>query len=169
MVELSSDYIAVGKISGVYGNQGWVKVITYSGIPDRFKGTKVLYFATDIGFEGKILTGQKIIAQQVLLKFSEVSSREMARELIDSEIFLPEKEKILLPDNHFFIHDLIGLNVLDTEGNHLGKIEDVLMMGNYDVYVVQGSREILIPAAEEFINKVDIESGRIIVRLWEGM
>ncbi len=169
MVELSSDYIAVGRISGIYGNQGWVKVVTYSGIPDRFKNTKVLYFSTDTGFEGKILAGKKIIAQQVLLKFSEVNNRELARELIGSEIFVPEKEKVTLPDNHFFIHDLIGLNVLDTDGNHLGKIDDVLMMGTYDVYVVKGSREILIPAAEEFISKVDIESGRIIVRLWDGM
>lgn len=170
MPKLNADYIAVGKFTGVHGNQGWLKIYVYSGMPDRFKKIKVIYFSTDYGYEGRIIADQKLTTQHILLKVDGINSREDAQELIEKEIFVPENDKIVLPEYQYFIDDLIGLAVFDVEGNRLGVVKDVLTMVANDIYVVQGEqREILIPANAEFIKLVEIEEGRMTVRLWDGM
>jgi 16S rRNA processing protein RimM len=170
MPKLNTDYVAVGKVVGVYGNQGWLKINIYSGIPDRFRNIRVIYLSTDYGYEGRFIAGQKLTAQHSLLKIDGVDNREDAHELINREIFVPEKEKIILPEDQYFINDLIGLVVFDVEGNRLGVVQDILTMVAGDIYVVQGkNREILIPASAEFIKLVEIEEGRMTVRLWDGM
>jgi 16S rRNA processing protein RimM len=170
MPKLNTDYVAVGKFIGIHGNQGWLKINVYSGIPDRFKNIRIVYFSTDYGYEGRFIADQKLTAQHILLKVDGVNNREDAHELINREIFVPEKEKIVLPENQYFIDDLIGLAVFDVEGNRLGVVKDILTMVVNDIYVVQGEhREILIPASAEFIKLVEIEEGRMTVRLWDGM
>lgn len=170
MPKSNTDYVAVGKFIGIHGNQGWLKIYVYSGIPDRFKNIKVIYFSTDYGYEGRIIADQKLTTQHILLKIDGINSREDAQELIEREIFVPENKKIVLSEDQYFIDDLIGLAVFDVEGKHLGVVKDILSMVANDIYVVQGEqREILIPANSEFIKLVEIEEGRMTVRLWDGM
>ncbi len=64
----------------------------------------------------------------------------------------------------------IGLAVYTDEDEHLGEVPDVLETGANDVYVVQGPRgEILLPAIDECIVDVDIDAGRMTVRLMDGL
>lgn len=153
-----------------HGTRGWVRVEVYSGLPHRFESVRVVFFRGAAGAEGKILSQYELLGNAVLLKFKGVDDREAAKALVGKEIWLPEDQIIELPENEYFVHDLIGLNVFDTEGNLLGRLEDVMLMAGNDVYVVRGERgEILIPAVEEFIREVDLKGGKIVVRLWEEM
>jgi 16S rRNA processing protein RimM len=80
------------------------------------------------------------------------------------------EEKIELPENNYFIHDLIGLKVFDIDENYLGVIENVLQMGANDVYqIIQEDNEILIPAVSEFVKDISLKEKKMIVKLIEGM
>jgi 16S rRNA processing protein RimM len=167
---VSDSYISVGKIRGVFGHQGWVKVVIYSGLPNRFEGIKVVYFKDKDEYQARILTGIQYQGKNILLKFKQVDDREIAKSLNNLEIFLPETEKIELPQDHFFIHDIIGSQVFDEGGQSIGEVQEVLAAGSNDVFVVRSKTgEVLIPAVAEFVLSVDLKKNRIVVRLWEDM
>ena len=167
---MSNKYISVGRIAGVFGYQGWLKVIIYSGITDRFKGVKVIYFREGDHFEGQILDDYRIQGDSVLLKIRQVDSRERAREFANSEVYLPESQILELPQDQYYVHDIIGSKVLDEEGNAVGIIKEVISAGASDVFVIEAdSGEVLVPAVSEFIKDIDLEKKRVIVRMWEEL
>jgi len=77
---------------------------------------------------------------------------------------------MVLPNNSFYVFDLIGLRVKSSRGEVIGEITDVWFMPANDVYVVrQGEKEWLIPAVREVIKSVDVEAGEMIIEPMEGL
>ena len=170
MAAKASNYIAVGKVVGIFGHQGWLKILVYSGIQNRFENVKVVYFETESGMTGKLLSGSRYHGNHLLLKFKGIDDPESARMIKGRELFLPESQQIELPVDHYFIHDLIGLKVFEIEKGYLGEIVEVWAGGASDILVVKsGENEILIPAISEFVKDVELKKGRITVRMWEEM
>jgi 16S rRNA processing protein RimM len=170
MSQIHNGFIAVGKILGVFGYQGWVKVSTYSDVKNRFARVEAVYIESGTELKRKILTGHQYHRHQLLLKFKNLDDRESAREFCGSELFLPESEKVELPADHFFIHDLRGLKVYDSCDNFLGMLTEVLSAGGSDLLVIQTEgKEILVPLVAEFVLRIDLEKEKVIVRLWEDM
>jgi len=86
------------------------------------------------------------------------------KEVFVERNFLPETKR-----GEYYYCDLEGLKVYQAE-RCLGVLKEVLNFGGPDIYVVHGDeRELLIPATEQFIKKIDLEAGRIEVELLEGM
>ena len=73
MAAKDSNYIAVGKVVGVFGHQGWLKILVYSGIQERFEGVKVVYVETESGMTGKLLNGTRYHGNHLLLKLEKLS------------------------------------------------------------------------------------------------
>jgi 16S rRNA processing protein RimM len=72
-----------------------------------------------------------------------------------------------LPPGHYYLDDLVGMTVLNVEGEAVGRITDVLRTGSNDVYVVNEGRDsILVPAIRDAIRELDLENGRILVEHW---
>ena len=75
-----------------------------------------------------------------------------------------------LGEDEYYVYQIVGLDVWTGEGEHLGRVSEVLFTGANDVYVVQGEKgEILIPAVEDVVLEVDLASGRLTVELMEGL
>ncbi|GAB4368147.1 MAG: hypothetical protein Kow0042_09190 [Calditrichia bacterium] len=142
----------------------------FSEVPNRFAQVKVVYWETPRGMEGRVVTGVKDCEPHVLLKLLDIDNRETAKGVVGKTLWLPEEEIVQLPEDTYFIHDLIGLEVFDIEGNYLGQLTDVIQMSGNDVYVVHHeNRERLIPAVAEFVKMVDVSQRKMVVKLWEGM
>lgn len=85
-------------------------------------------------------------------------------------IYIDEKDLINLESDEYYIKDLIGLDVYDTNGLFIGKLTDILEYSANDVYIVKtDNQEIMIPAVEEFIKDIDIDNKKIVVKIIEGM
>jgi 16S rRNA processing protein RimM len=79
-------------------------------------------------------------------------------------------EEVCLEDGEFFYHQIVGLSVVTTEGRALGKVEDILVTGSNDVYVVKGAgKEYLIPAISDVVKKIDLEGKTILIEAMEGL
>ena len=76
-----------------------------------------------------------------------------------------------LPEGVYFDDELLGLEVFDADtGARLGELVAVESYPAHKVYTVRGEREYLIPAVEgAFILSIDMDAGRMTVRVWEGM
>ena len=93
-----------------------------------------------------------------------------AEKMVGSLLFVDEKDAIRLPKGTFFIHDVVGLKVVDEEENFVGIVKDVLKYPANDVYVIENEgKELLLPAVKEFVKKIDPAAKTMTVHLIEGM
>jgi 16S rRNA processing protein RimM len=164
------EYISVGRVLKSFGTEGWMSVLIYSELSNRLDEVKVVFFKGQAGIDGYILSDVVLGQRNVRIKLKDVSSKENAQLFVGKEILLPFSQKIKLPDDVFFVDDLVGLEVYKENNLFIGILEEVWEMGGSDIYVVrEAGKEILIPAVAEFVKQVDLKNRRIFVSLWEGM
>ncbi len=159
--------ILIGKIVNVFGIRGEVKVYNYSGFEDRYENLeRIIAEGREIPIEGV-----RHHKGMILLKLAGVDSRDEAERLRGKNIFMTEEDLFELPEDTFYIRDLIGMDVCDRERGHIGVMEDVLTDRPQDIYVVktEDGRSVMIPAVSEFVKNIDAEHRRIDVALIEGM
>ncbi|MBO7398697.1 MAG: 16S rRNA processing protein RimM [Clostridia bacterium] len=165
------EYLKVGTIVNVHGVHGEVKVIPETDDPNRFKKLKKVFLVSGGARKQVEVRGVKISNKFVILKLEGLDDRDAANLLRGTELEIERKDAVKLPEDTYFIGDLIGCRVVEENGNLLGKVEDVIPGAGcdvYDVYDEQG-KNIMIPALADVILKVDVAAGEITVRLLPGL
>ena len=151
-----SDFYLIAKITSVSGKKGAVKIVSYSDYPERFNNLSMVYL--DFFGEKKSFLVENVKPNKnfFIVKFKNFNSDKDSGILVGKEIFVDKENLVKLPDNHFFIHDLIGSSVIKND-IVLGVIKEVLQYPANDVYVVidKNGNETLIPAVLKFIESFD--------------
>ena len=165
--------LAVGRITGVHGLRGEVKVELYTDFPERFAPGEVLLLGVDL--EEVEVVGVRPHKQNLLVQFDGVADRTAAESLRNLWLFVRETDAAELEEGVYWIHDIIGLRVVEENGDALGVITDVLATGANDVYVVRrptgqpSAQDILLPAIPEVVRAVDLAQGVMTVHLLPGL
>ncbi len=155
-------FILIAKIVALHGSDGFVAIDSYSDFSERFYDLKKIF----IEFFGN---KKEFVVEEVdkrrgkfLLKIKGFNSSDDAKIFIGKQIFINELDSVQLSENTFFIHDIIGSKVYRSKAL-LGSVEDVLVLPANDVYVVkdQNNKNILIPAINDYIIKIDPVKKRI--------
>jgi 16S rRNA processing protein RimM len=150
------DFYLIATVTSVSGKKGAVKIISHSDYPERFFYLSKVFI--DFFGEKKMFFVESVKQHKKLfaLKFKNFNSDLDSEILVGKEIFVDEENLVKLPDNHFFIHDLIGSRVIKNE-KELGVIKDVLQYPANDVYVIVDceGKEVLLPAILGFIESFD--------------
>ncbi|MDD6042381.1 MAG: ribosome maturation factor RimM [Eubacteriaceae bacterium] len=158
--------IKIGRIVNAVALRGEVKVYNYSGYRERYEELDRIIV------DNKEYDIERVRYQQqmVILKLSGVNDRNGAEALKNKDVFITEEDLCELPEDTFYIRDLIGMKVVDQSGE-IGKIKDVLQPSAQDVYVIRtlSDKEIMIPAVKEFVKEVNLEEGYVRVELIDGM
>jgi 16S rRNA processing protein RimM len=162
-------YLSIGKIVGVHGVKGALRIYSYAESPSIFQPNILLLLRNAEGSERRYpVCWAKSHSKGVLLALEGIDDRDNASSLIGCEIFI---DKALLPaleEDTYYWSDIIGLAVYDTEDAYLGRVTSVFPTGSNDVYVVRnGNAEILVPALEWVVLDIDLVSGRMTVDLPE--
>jgi 16S rRNA processing protein RimM len=151
-----------------HGLAGEVQVQILTDFPDRFDMLKTVYLGEH--YTPALLDSQRRHGRRILLKFEGCEDREEAEKLRGELIYVPVDEAVPLEEDEYYVHEIVGLQAWTTEGEYLGRIEEVIHTGSNDVYVVRDSvRETLIPALSDVVLKIDTEQGRIEVQLMKGL
>jgi 16S rRNA processing protein RimM len=104
-----------------------------------------------------------------LISLDGIETREDAETLRDTLVEAPD-ETIGRGDDEYFLHELVGLEVVTTGGESLGRITEVMQPGANDVYVVEGPQgEVLVPATDEVVREIDLAAGRVVITPLVGM
>ncbi|MGZ8153353.1 MAG: ribosome maturation factor RimM [Methylovulum sp.] len=154
----------IGKISGVFGVKGWVKVFSFTDTREDILGYSpwLLKKAGEtrlIKVLGGSLQGKAIIAQ-----LDGVNDRNEAEALVGWDIFIPKEQLPALADGEYYWSDLIGLSVETTHGVPLGKVDGLMETRANDVLIVKGEKERAIPFLQgQTIINIDLEKGNIVV------
>lgn len=116
------------------------------------------------------VTAARLDREAWLLTLDLIHNREEGEALRGSLIEAPDEVVRRVDDESYFLHELIGLEVVTDTGERLGKVTDVLQPGANDVYVVQGPRgELLIPAIADVVQAIDVSGGEIRITPLAGL
>lgn len=130
--------LKIGQIVNTVGLKGFVRVVPYTDDNKRFELLKSVYLVDKKHYKKYDIEEVKYQKNLVLLKFKNVNTIEQAEELRNLDIEIDRKDAVKLPENSYFIVDLIGLEVYNIENKELlGKIEDVFSTKSNDVYVIK--------------------------------
>ncbi|KJS18926.1 MAG: hypothetical protein VR72_20790 [Clostridiaceae bacterium BRH_c20a] len=161
--------IKVGQIMSTFGNKGELKVFPLTDDPERFKKLKYVYLIMPDGDIKMHISSVRNHKNTVILSFKEVPDMSSAEKLRNIYICIEEEQLVKLPENHYFIFQIIGIEVYE-KGIFLGKIQNVIQTGSNDVYVVKDNeKEILIPALKSIVLGIDLDEKKMFVSLPEGL
>lgn len=168
--------LVVGKIVRPHGVRGDVRVEIMTSFPRRLRTAQDLYM-DPAPTNPKTLKPLHVESARPdkpgywVFRFEEVPDRDTAETVRNQYIYMPLADAEPLEDGEVYLFQVMGLNVITESGEALGKVVEIIETGANDVYVVRGEAygEVLIPAIDSVINKIDIESGTMNVTLPEGL
>jgi 16S rRNA processing protein RimM len=174
--ELPADAIEVGRIADAWGIQGWFKVLPHSADPQALFSSKRWYLQpTEKGtptFSGTVLLRvreAKEHSDSIVARADAVGDRNAAELLKGARIFVPRSSFPTAAEDEYYWVDLLGLDVVNREGVHLGKVKELLSTGPQTVLVVESEAEPgkplerMIPFVAVYVDRVDREGRRIDV------
>lgn len=161
---MANQLLECGKIVNTHGIRGEVKIQPWADSPEVLCALPALY----IDGAPVALRSARVHKGNVIALLEGVSDVDQAMLLKNKVVWL-NRDDLRLPEGTFFLADLIGLRVVDEEGQDLGILNEVLSPSRQQVYVVKGDRELMIPAVPQFILETNVAGGYIKVRLIEGM
>ncbi len=163
--------IGLGRISGAHGIKGAVKVRADAEAattdPEVFAALGQVWIG---GQEYRVL-GAERLKTQVLLRLDGVDTRNRAEELAGLPVRGDRRRFPALPAGEYYWFQVLGLPVVNAaDGTRLGYLDSIIPTPGHDVYVVvEGEREVLLPAVEDVIVEIDLESGVIKATPPEGL
>ena len=165
------EYFEVGQIVNTNGLKGLLKINPFTDDIKRFERLKTIFIEHKkelLEFEIESVRYQK---KQVLLKLKGIDTIEEAEKYREDYLKINRNKEEKLPEDTYYIVDLIGLDIYTEDGELLGKLDDVFSTGSNDVYVVKNSegKQILLPAISDVIKNIDLEQKKIVVNLIEGL
>ena len=179
-VPLPDDAVEVGRIDQAWGIQGWFKVHPHSASSEALFSSK-RWFISPPQRPGAKRTSSGAVAllriiqckehgSTLVAKAEETPDRTAAEGLKSWRIFVPRSSFPTPESNEYYWVDLIGLEVWNPEGVHLGRVVELISTGPHDVLVLNATGEPassktpvrMIPFVDAYIVEVDLPQGRIL-------
>lgn len=166
--------ILVGHLVNTQGVRGEVRVVSRTDFDDvRFKtGSQLLLVHPNHPKPIKLkVASSRPHKQFILLTFEGHFNIDDVEKYKGGDLMVPEGELVELPENTYFIYQLIGCQVVTDEGQELGVLRDVLQPGANDVYVVKPpkGKDILLPVIPECVLDVDVANKKVLVHILPGL
>ena len=138
----------------------------YKSIVLKFENLKTVFLEDDSKME---LESVKFSNKFIIAKFKNINSRNDI-EIFNGKLLMLNRSDIpSLPEGEYYNFDIIGLEVIDDKGSKLGKITEGLKTGSNDVYVVEGKKQILVPALKKVVKEINLVDGFMKVELLEEL
>jgi 16S rRNA processing protein RimM len=159
--------VIVGRIRSAWGLRGDVGVEVLSDAPERFAVGSVLWLKgkpTRVEYARKSKRG-------ITLKLDAANNRSQAEALRGEDLAVLLEQVEPLPDGTYYHFQILGMCVLTNDGEQLGIVNEIIVTGSNDVYVVhqEGRRDILIPALPDVVLDVNLDTATMLVDLPDGL
>ncbi|MBR7927108.1 ribosome maturation factor RimM [Aerococcaceae bacterium zg-ZUI334] len=165
----------IGRIVNTFGIRGQVKVIADTDFPEeRFKAGSTLYLLKD----EQVVETLTVAAAQLhkgtyLVSFENYTNINQVESFKNLWLAIDASQQQPLEDDEFYHHQIIGLDVVTTDGKMLGKVKEILSLGSNDVWVVKRSKpnlkDALIPYIDDVVKSVNLADNIATIELMEGL
>lgn len=165
------DLVVLGKFGAVYGINGWLKVNSYTDIPEGIFDYTPWQIQVQGNWRQVQISGKKRHGNGLIVKLADVSDRDQAQLYVNADIAVERSALPQLAEGDYYWRDLMGMAVVNEAGYHLGEVVDMMETGSNDVLVVKanktdafGKTERLLPfLTDSVIKEVNNAERRILV------
>jgi 16S rRNA processing protein RimM len=160
---LPEGFVAVGRVVGLFGVRGWLKIFSYTRPRDAILKYNPWQVRTSNGWRSLTLAAGRSHGKGLVAQLEGVTDRDQAAVLIDADIAVKSEQLPSLKSGEYYWAQLEGLKVIDIVGQELGTVSRLFETGANDVMVVLGEHEQLLPFTANVIKEVDLVKGVIRV------
>lgn len=164
-------YLSVGIMRRSHGIRGDMVLDVMTDFPERLKPGSMIYVG-----EKKMplkISRRRNHNEGLILGFDGVTNSELAAKYRSQTVFVTAADRPALPEGEYYHHQILGLQVLDEDGQDLGIITEIIETGANDVYVVSKEgrtvRDLLIPAIKDVLLEVNLEKHTMRIHLLPGL
>ena len=165
------DFLEIGKIINTHGLRGEVKVAPWTDVPEDFEALSYALVKQGETEKKLNISGIKYQKNNLIVKFDEINSIDDAQMYKNAVLYVPKSELGELPDNVYYIADLLDSAVFTEDGSEIGILEEVFSTGSNDVYVIRrsGAKNLYVPIIDGVVKSVDTANKKIVIRIPEGL
>jgi 16S rRNA processing protein RimM len=163
-------FLAIGRIVAPRGVRGELKVEMLTEDPQRFYELETVYLGEQQVPFALLNISLHPPKNQAFLQLEGIHDRDSADTWRDAYVYVAMEDALPLEEGQYYFHQIEGLSVVTTDGEPLGRIQEILATGANDVYVIDGPQgELLLPAIRDVVQEIDLDKGVIVVRVPEGL
>jgi len=165
------DLFPIGRVVKPHGIKGKIKAEYFGGDLDQFSLYREVFIEDSrAGLQPYEIMEVTPQPPRLILRLKGIETIEKAEPLIGKEILISKDSLPKLEEGEYYWFDILGMRVETEEGKKIGRVKEIIPTGAHDVYVIEGRRgEILLPATDKVIQKINIEKGLIKVMRIEGL
>lgn len=163
---------ALGVIRKPHGVRGEASVEPWTNSAERFEELKrvTLVSPDDALTRPATIASARVHGGRVLVAFDGIESPEAMREFANWTIEIPDEEARPVDEGEYFLHDLVGMQLVDAAGTPRGEVIDAYEGGGGVLLNVRhGAAEFEVPFAADICTSIDLGAKRIVVDLPEGL
>jgi len=165
------EFIAVGRFGRARGVSGEIYINLLTDYPDRFKKGNSFWIESEEGWKKIKLTSGKPYADRAAVKIEGINTPEEIKRYTNFFLYIKRDELQKLPEDKFYLFDLVDCRVVDEEENDYGRVVEIENNPANDLMVIEakdGGRY-LFPLVREYIKKIDTDGKTIVVDPPEGI
>lgn len=155
--------VVMGRISAPYAVRGWIRIQPQTEYLDGLLDYPVWHLGRHGQWRQFTLLEGKVHGQYLLAHLEGMDDRDAAEAVTGMEIAVKREDMPEADEGEYYWDELVGLDVVNTEGVPLGRVTGLLATGAHDVLEIQGERERLIPFVDAYVREVSLEARRIVV------
>ncbi|MBI3897932.1 MAG: ribosome maturation factor RimM [Gammaproteobacteria bacterium] len=155
--------VTVGRVAGLFGIRGWVKVYSHTRPPEAILDYRPWLIEIGGAWRPFEIAEGQMHGKGIIARLDGIADRDQAAALVGATIAVALDQLPAATENEYYWAELEGLRVINLAGQELGRVSHLFETGANDVMVVQGERERLLPFSKPVIQRVDIAGGVIHV------
>ena len=153
----------MGRIGAPWGVQGWSRVQTFTAEADTLCDFRTWWVGGPEGWQPRDVHAVEMKGDLLVAQLKGIADREAAMALTGCQVGLPRNALPPAGEGEYYWADLIGLDVVNLQGEVLGRVDRLFETAANDVIVVSGERERLIPFVDQYVQSVDLDARRLVV------
>jgi len=169
------EFLDIGRVTGLHGVRGKVKVAAFSGDPEGVLAAKTLRLSGGRGTAPGAVGDYEVVTAQraggcAVFALSGIDTVEAAEPLVKAVVSVRHEDLPSLPEDEFYWIDAVGCLVVDEAGAKVGEVVAVEPGAAYDFLVVRrpGGEDGYLPVVKAFLRKVDTAARRVVASPPEG-
>jgi 16S rRNA processing protein RimM len=162
--------VSVGRVVRPQGHRGEVVVDPETDFPERrFANGATLFVRRGDEVVGVVIDKSRPHQHRWVIAFAGFASIEAAETLRDAELRVPESELAPLEQGTFWVHELLGCEVVTIQGTRVGEVRRVDLATGVPMLVLDDGGELLVPLVDAICRTVDVQARRITIDPPEGL
>ena len=165
------DWVPVGDITKTHGLKGEVKLRPSVTDPSLVQGVRRARIVGEDGDSVKAVL-EKVRGQggRWIVKFKDCKTIEQAQALVGRSLEIYCEDFQPLPEGEYYWFQIEGIRVFDEEDRYYGTVNEIIVTGSNDVYVVQdGNKELLLPMIDSVVKSIDLKENKLVFHIIEGL